>query len=95
MDPEMMAAEQGMPPEMAGAPAMAPDDQLAPAGMEVPEGIDPGELAALLGEAIGQQRMQAHQAVDMEAEQAVQQVIAMVMQGAMGSQTLDGMAVAA
>ena len=91
MDPEMMAAQQGMAPPGMAPPA--PEEEMA--GMEVPEGIDPGELAALLGEAIGQQRLQAHQAVDMEAEAAVQQVIAMVMQGAMGSQTLDGMAVAA
>lgn len=93
MDPEMMAmmeAEGGAPP---AAPPMALGEDMA--GMEVPEGIDPGELAALLGEMVGQQRMMAHQAVDQEAEGAVQQIIAMVMQGAMGAQTLDGMSVAA
>lgn len=80
-------------PAMMGAPAVAPEDPAA--GMEMPEDVDPGELAAILGGLIGEQRQQAHMAVDAMAEQQVEQVIQMVIQGAAGAQTIDGMGVAA
>lgn len=86
MDPEMMM--------QAGPPALAPGDEMG--GMDaMPEDIDPGEIAAVLGGWVAEQKMMAHQAVDQQAEAAVQQIIAMVMEGAMGAQTLDGMGAAA
>lgn len=92
MDPEelrRLMAEEAL--GQGGAPAMAPPPPGLPPemGMGGPD-MDPGQLAADIGQTLAAEKEQAIALIEQASEQQLQEIMAIIAANMQGPQTADG-----